>query len=74
MLLVTPYSRASRDWSPERVGVALVAAVLPLYTAYRLATAYRLYLRFDHPRATAASAQFIVWLVVVIFLLNLTRL
>ena len=49
---------------PTRSTLPLATVALPLYTAYRLSVAYRLYLRFDHPRATAASAQLIVWLAV----------
>jgi hypothetical protein len=64
-------SRLSRELPSARSFVILAAVALPLYNAYRLTKAYRLYLRFDHPRSTAASAQFIVWLVFVIVLLNL---
>jgi hypothetical protein len=44
-------------------GLILATFVLPFYTTYRLAAAYRLYLRFDHPFATAAASQVIAPLV-----------
>jgi hypothetical protein len=71
LLLVKPGTPLARDWTAGAVSGVLAAAVLPLLTAYRLAAAYRLYLRFDHPRATAAAAQLIVWLVLIIVLVNL---
>jgi hypothetical protein len=71
VLAETYSSRLSRQLPSARSFVVLAAIALPLYTAYRITRAYRLYLRFDHPRATAASAQFIVWLVLLIVLLNL---
>jgi len=74
VLAETYSTRLSRELPSARSFVVLAAVALPLYTAYRLTKAYRLYLRFDHPRATAGSSQLIVWLVVVIVLLNVTRL
>ena len=54
-----------------RGGMVLVTIVLPAYTTWRLAVAYRLYLRFDHPMATVAAAQFIVALFMAAVLVNL---
>jgi hypothetical protein len=49
--------RASSSWAP------LVAGVLVPWLFYRLHTAYRLYLRFDHAGATVLASQVIVALV-----------
>jgi hypothetical protein len=49
--------------------VPLFAAV----TTWRLAAAYRHYLRFDHPFATALAAQVIVAMLTLAVVLNLPR-
>ena len=54
----------------EQAALVLVAAVIAPFTAYRLACAYELYLKFDRPWATAISAQVIVWLLVAVVALN----
>jgi hypothetical protein len=41
-------------------GMMLAVLALPLYTTCRLWAAYRFYLRFDHPLATAVASQVIV--------------
>ena len=48
----------------ESLAVLLLAPV----TAWRLSAAYRHYLRFDHPTATAAASQVVVTLAVWVFL------
>jgi hypothetical protein len=52
-------------------GFPLVPLALAAYTAYRLAAAYRFYLRFDRPAATALAAQVIVMMLVLVVWLNL---
>jgi hypothetical protein len=56
---------------PRQIALLLAAPMLGAYTTYRLWAAYRLYLRFDRPFATALSAQVVVTLLVVVGLLNL---
>jgi hypothetical protein len=48
--------------------VAVAVLAFAPVTAWRLAAAYRHYLRFDHPLATAAAVQLIVLLSVLVFL------
>jgi hypothetical protein len=60
----------------NRWGVpVLVAVVVPfsLVSTLRLAVAYRRYMRFDRPLATAVAAQAIVVLIVIVAILQLTR-
>ena len=51
--------------------VMAAAVVFAAFTAYRLAAAYRLYLRFDHPAATAVASQAVVLLAVLVSVLGL---
>jgi hypothetical protein len=52
-------------FSPYYGSPLLLVPLLPAaYTAYRLSAAYALYLRFDHPVATAVASQLIVMLAV----------
>ena len=46
-------------------GLVFCIAVLPLYTTYRLWAGYKLYLRFDHPLATAVAAQVVTVLLAI---------
>jgi hypothetical protein len=49
----------------------MVAVLFALLVSYRLAAAYRLYLRFPHAISVAITSQFIVLLIVLIAALNL---
>jgi hypothetical protein len=64
--LVAAYMWAGSTWPPPTpFGVAwpLVPAAVVLLVNYRLLTAYRRYLRFDHAAATVAASQVMVGLV-----------
>jgi hypothetical protein len=54
--------------------VMAAAVVFAVFTANRLAAAYRLYLRFDHPAATAVASQAVVLLAVLVSVVALSRL
>jgi hypothetical protein len=78
--LVTFGAAAFSDWLSgstysallaRQRGLLLVPLVFGAFTAYRLAAAYRFYLRFDRPGATAIAAQMIVAMLVLVVWLNL---
>jgi hypothetical protein len=48
--------------------LAIAAPLFALVTGWRLSAAYRYYLRFDHPSATAAASQVVVTLAVWVLL------
>jgi hypothetical protein len=53
--------------------VMAASAIFAAFTAYRLAAAYRLYLRFDHPAATAIASQTVVLLAAMVLLVGFSR-
>jgi len=55
---------SGRLTNPLITGFSLLTFGAAWWFAYRLAVAYRLYLRFDHPRATAFASQIVVFLFV----------
>ena len=55
----------------RQVALLLAGPMLAAYTTYRLWAAYRLYMRFDRPFATALASQVVVTLLVIVALLNL---
>jgi hypothetical protein len=57
-------------WNRTTATTLLAAAAIALLTFYRLARAYRLYLKFDHPWATAAASQIILLLLTAVVLVN----
>ena len=63
-----------RELPMEGRFVMAAAVVLAAFTAWRLAAAYRLYLRFDHPVATAAASQAVVLLAVLVLVVGLGAL
>jgi hypothetical protein len=66
LALVVLFVIAGRVWPPQNPlgdAWALLPAALLLWAGYRLFTAYRLYLRFDHALATVVASQVIVVLV-----------
>ena len=74
-LVVVLYVNPGGGGTVNDVFQMLMAAV-PLFaavTTWRLAVAYRLYLRFDRPFATALAAQIIVAMFVLAVVLNLPR-
>lgn len=60
-------------WSDASGAVLTVSAALIVVATYRLALAYRHYLRFDHAIATAAASQIIVSLIALKFVFDWLR-
>jgi hypothetical protein len=72
---VPPLARWLRRELPMEGRFVMAAAVVfAAFTAYRVAAAYRLYLRFDHPAATAIASQAVVLLAVLVSVVCLGRL
>lgn len=66
-LLVPPVvTWLARELPLEGRFVMAASVVFAGFTAWRLAAAYRLYLRFDHPVATAVASQVLVLLTVMV--------
>ena len=73
--VVPPVVRVLRRELPlEGRFVMAAAVVFAAFTAYRLAAAYRLYLRFDDPAATAVASQAVVLLTVLTLVVGLDAL
>jgi len=69
-MLAVPWAMAELDLG-RYIGFRDAAAAAPLFAlvmAWRLSAAYRHYLRFDHPMATAAASQIVVTLAVSVLL------
>ena len=64
----------SGPFPPRDMPLLLVLATCGLVATYRLAVAYRLYLRFDRPLLTVAASQVIVLLLVLLALLWTVKL
>ena len=66
LALVALFAWVGGVWPPQSPlgdAWAVVPVALFLVLAYRLSTAYRLYLRFDHPLATVVASQVMVGLI-----------
>jgi hypothetical protein len=70
--MASPTSYSGDDW-PTIFGF-LWLMLLPCLFAYRLAAAYRHYLRFDHAGATAVASQVIVALAAFTAFINMVLL
>jgi hypothetical protein len=64
--LLALFTWAGSIWPPRSPfgdAAALIPWALSVWLTYRLYSAYRVYLRFDHPLATVIASQVIVVLV-----------
>jgi hypothetical protein len=65
-LVADPQHRFTWGLHSTGQSVAAAALVFATFTTWRLAAAYRHYLRFDHPLATVVASQVIVVLLVMV--------